>query len=233
MNLEISSTVMAMFSDYESRPITRKAILIDDSMLITKINGESTWELKKGDASLFFKAYVQPVVGDYIVHLKDDDVYHVDAVTFAERNIIPEDMNVMDELKQNHDRNMLDCGISVSRGPHSLVPLASESVEFDAPKVSKERIDSLLEQVIYKSVMMTGTTVTLVAAFLPIGQSQYFLGTGFSACVSPENFDAKEGIKYATESAKNNVTKLLWQLEGYMLARHIEAQGPITTVDHG
>lgn len=213
MNLEISSTVMAMFSDYESRPITRKAILIDDSMLITKINGESTWELKKGDASLFFKAYVQPVVGDYIVHLKDDDVYHVDAVTFAERNIIPAD-------------------IELATGSQAILPSDSNLIEFDAPKISKERIDSLLQQVVYKSVMMTGTTVTLVAAFLPIGQSQYFLGTGFSACVSPENFDAKEGIKYATESAKSNATKLLWQLEGYMLARHIEAKGPITTVDH-
>lgn len=94
MNLEISNTVMAMFSDYESRPITRKAILIDESMVITKINGESTWELKvkNCDASLLFKAYIQPVVGDYIVHVKDDDVYHVDAVTFAERSIIPADI---------------------------------------------------------------------------------------------------------------------------------------------
>ncbi|MFU2512462.1 hypothetical protein [Pseudoalteromonas sp. ASV78] len=142
MNLEISSTVMAMFSDYESRPTTRKAILIDDSMLITKINGESTWELKvkNSDASLFFKAYVQPVVGDYIVHLKHDEVYHVDAVTFAERNIIPADMNFMDELKQNFDRNMQDFGISVSRGP------ASASIELVAPKISKERIDKVKQK---------------------------------------------------------------------------------------
>lgn len=150
MNLDISSAVMAMFSDYESRPITRKAILIDDSMLITKINGESTWELKKGDASLFFKAYVQPVVGDYIVHLKDD-VYHVDAVTFAERNIIPADIE---------------------------------------------------------------------------------LATGSQAILASNENLIELGIKYATETAKGNATKLLWQLEGYMLARHIEAQGPITTMEH-
>lgn len=84
-----------------------------------------------------------------------------------------------------------------------------------APRVTKDRIDSLMEQVSYVVVQQPGdTTSTFVHAFLG---GSFFLATGFSACVNKENFDAGIGERLAKSQAEKNAQAKLWELEGYVL----------------
>ena len=80
-----------MFKDYLSKPITRKAHKIVEGDNITKVSGaEATYVLESSDQLIvIFKAYEDTKVGDYIIYLKDDDIYHCSAEVFADRNIIP------------------------------------------------------------------------------------------------------------------------------------------------
>ena len=80
-----------MFKDYLSKPITRKAHKIVEGDNITKVPGvEATYVLESSDQlKVTFKAYEAVSVGDYVVYLKDDDIYHCSAEVFADRNIIP------------------------------------------------------------------------------------------------------------------------------------------------
>ena len=79
-----------MLIAYQSKPITRLAHRITEADNIAKLPGiEATYSLASADqVNLIFKAYEEVKVGDYIVYLKDDDIYHCSAEVFAERNII-------------------------------------------------------------------------------------------------------------------------------------------------
>jgi hypothetical protein len=80
-----------MFKEYQSKPITRSAHLITDLDKIHKVEGlEATYTLVPYDSpnQVQFAAYEEVKVGDYIVYLKDDDIYHCSAEVFAERNIV-------------------------------------------------------------------------------------------------------------------------------------------------
>lgn len=84
-----------------------------------------------------------------------------------------------------------------------------------APRVTKDRIDSLMQKVSYVVVQQPGdTTSTFVHAFLG---GSFFLATGFSACVNKENFDADIGERLAKSQAEKNAQAKLWELEGYRL----------------
>ena len=84
-----------------------------------------------------------------------------------------------------------------------------------APRVTKDRIDSLMGKVSYVVVQQPGdTTSTFVHAFL---DGSFFLATGFSACVNKENFDADIGERLAKSQAEKNAQAKLWELEGYRL----------------
>lgn len=48
-----------------------------------------------------------------------------------------------------------------------------------------------------------------------------FMVTGESACASPENFDAEIGRKIA----RDNATKKIWPLEGYLLKQALHDAG--------
>ena len=93
----------------------------------------------------------------------------------------------------------------------------------DAPKVTQEQIDELLERVVVNCGVMDGSTTTIAFAFL---DNKFFLGSEFSACVSPENFDPIKGIEIARDKLFASVTNKLWELEGYRLYRSLEQIEP-------
>lgn len=86
----------------------------------------------------------------------------------------------------------------------------------NAPRVSVDTIRALMERVTYVTVVPVGTTSTFVHAFL---DGRFHLGSGFSACVSPANFDTQIGIDIAKPKAIAAAREKLWELEGYRLYR--------------
>jgi hypothetical protein len=89
------------------------------------------------------------------------------------------------------------------------------------PTITLADIESLMERVVFKTENPFGTTSTFIHAFL---DDKFYLASGFSACVSPENFDLVLGIKYATVDAIAKAKEVLWQMEGYKL--YCETQAP-------
>lgn len=87
------------------------------------------------------------------------------------------------------------------------------------PRVTKEQIDSLMNQVEYHTHIVSGTTTTIATAILPIGISKFTLAMTKSACVDPRNFNAQKGAEYAIQDCVNAARDKLWELEGYHLAK--------------
>ena len=84
-----------------------------------------------------------------------------------------------------------------------------------APRVTKDHIATLMDRMTYVTVQQPGdTTSTFVHAFL---DGKFFLATGFSACVSKENFSADIGERLAKGNATKQAENKLWELEGYRL----------------
>ena len=84
-----------------------------------------------------------------------------------------------------------------------------------APRVTFEQINKLAGSIVYTfDVRPNGSTTTFAHAFL---NGDFYLATGFSACVSVENFDEELGKKIAMENANKNAIQELWKLEGYKL----------------
>lgn len=81
-----------MFKEYQSKPITRKAREVTEDDNITYHPDESTSLLisQNNEPPVKFKHYEPVNVGDFIVYLNDDDVYHCTRKVFLERNIVPE-----------------------------------------------------------------------------------------------------------------------------------------------
>lgn len=86
-----------------------------------------------------------------------------------------------------------------------------------APRVTKDQIQELMDKLIWRYEQPEGTTSTFAHAFL----GTFYLATGHSACVSPENFNAELGMKYAREQAEGKARDKLWELEGYALAKSL------------
>ena len=82
-----------------------------------------------------------------------------------------------------------------------------------APRVTAAQIQALMDKLTWRYEQPEGTTSTFAHAFL----GRFYLATGHSACVSPENFDAALGMKYAREQAEGKARDKLWELEGYRL----------------
>lgn len=83
-----------------------------------------------------------------------------------------------------------------------------------APRVHPHQIEKLLDRVEFRQVALEGTTSTFIHAFL---DGRFFLGSGHSACVSPENFDPTIGRSIAMSKARQAAEDKLWELEGYRL----------------
>ena len=84
----------------------------------------------------------------------------------------------------------------------------------NAPRITPGYINELMEQVIFITVVPEGTTSTFAHAYL---DGKFYLATGHSACVSPENFNAEIGQKIALNKAEAMAKDKLWELEGYRL----------------
>jgi hypothetical protein len=63
------------------------------------------------------------------------------------------------------------------------------------------------------------STSTFAHAYL----DGFYLATGHSACVSPANFNAEEGSKYALNACLPKAEDKLWELEGYALRKELDA----------
>lgn len=87
-----------------------------------------------------------------------------------------------------------------------------------APRVTSEQIQALMEKLTWSYEQPEGTTSTFAHAYL----GRFYVATGHSACVSPENFNAELGMKYAREQAEGKACGKLWELEGYALAKSLK-----------
>lgn len=84
---------------------------------------------------------------------------------------------------------------------------AAKLAQSPAPRVTREYIESCVEDVAFTRL---SPTVTLCTIVLDNGYSV----RGESACVMPENYDQEIGEKYAYEDA----FRKLWPLYGFLLA---------------
>lgn len=126
-----------MFKNYQSKSILREAHQVEASDIITPVEGkESTSLLTATDSQLQFKHYEPVSVGDFIVFLSDDDVYHCTKEVFEERNHVGD-----------LEEKVLDKGLT-------------------APRVTPAHIQGLMAKVEYKRHLVPGTTTTQVTAML-------------------------------------------------------------------
>ena len=89
----------------------------------------------------------------------------------------------------------------------------------NAPRITKEQIDTLMDRVFFFVIIPQGTTSTFAHAYL---DGKFFLATGHSACVSPENFNVEIGEKIAIDKVKAAAWHKLWELEGYRLYQQLK-----------
>lgn len=90
----------------------------------------------------------------------------------------------------------------------------------NAPRITADHIQALMDQVVYHYEQPQGTTSTFAHAFI----DGFYLASGYSACVSAANFDAAKGQKYAKEQAEPKARDKLWELEGYSLHKRLYNQ---------
>ncbi len=86
-----------------------------------------------------------------------------------------------------------------------------QKLELNAPRLTPEHIDSVIDESHF--YVVPGTTTTLCCLILKNG----FTVTGSSACASPENFNAELGEKIAFNNARGKI----WDLEGYLLKERL------------
>ena len=86
-----------------------------------------------------------------------------------------------------------------------------------AARITPDMIKALMARVTYFVQVPDDTTSTFAHAYL---DGKFFLTSGHSACVCPENFNAEIGRKIARENAVNKI----WPLMGYELRSKL-AQG--------
>jgi hypothetical protein len=101
------------------------------------------------------------------------------------------------------------------------IALGKQHAPGEAPRVTPERIDELLSRVMYRYENPDETTSTFAHAYL---DGEFYLVSGFSACVVKENFDADKGRQYALKDAEPKVRAELWKLEGYALRLRLEGE---------
>ena len=82
-----------------------------------------------------------------------------------------------------------------------------------APRVTPEKIDSVIKAADYYQFPNT----TLTVCMLTLANGYHVIGE--SACADPANFDIELGKRIAREDAK----KKIWALEGYLLRSSLES----------
>lgn len=102
------------------------------------------------------------------------------------------------------------------------------SLGLTAPRITPQRIDSLVESLTFDIHHIPGTTVILASALLPSG---IYVATGFSSCASPSNFRYEVGLEAATKQARAMAREKLWELEGYMLKQTLYQLRSVNAAD--
>jgi hypothetical protein len=97
----------------------------------------------------------------------------------------------------------------------------TDTPQASGPTISSAHIDKMLDLCSVHVGQPPGTTSTFVHVYLPGG---FYLASGFSACVAPENFDADKGIEIAQADAYRKARDELWKLEGYRLYCALQEQ---------
>ena len=79
-----------MFKEYQSKPIVRLAhqINVDDKISFSPKESTLLISNKEYPLGIEFKHYENVLIGDWVVHLNDDAVYHCTDKVFQERNIV-------------------------------------------------------------------------------------------------------------------------------------------------
>lgn len=77
-----------MFKEYQSKPVVRKAYQLSVADIAKAVViDETTIQITLGSLDIRFKHYETVKSGDYVVYLKEDDIYHCSEEVFKERNI--------------------------------------------------------------------------------------------------------------------------------------------------
>lgn len=101
----------------------------------------------------------------------------------------------------------------MTEATESAVEQEIQAKGLNAPRLSPQHIDRLVERSPRLYHRFEGTTTTVCCLVLPNG----FTVIGKSAAASPENFDAEIGQKIALNDARSQ----LWALEGYLLRQRL------------
>jgi len=102
------------------------------------------------------------------------------------------------------------------------------SLGLTAPRITPQRIDSLVESLTFDIHHIPGTTTILASAFLPSG---FHVVTGSASAASPANFRYELGVEIATNKARDLSREKLWELEGYMLKQTIHQLRTVNAAD--
>jgi hypothetical protein len=112
---------------------------------------------------------------------------------------------------------------------HSEATMTDQTIDAEiqakgltAPRVTPAQIEDLVMRVVF--VYARHGTSTFCHAFL---DGLFYLASGHSACISPQNFDAALGQKIALENVQKPMRDKLWELEGYALRCKLMQRPPI------
>ena len=90
--------------------------------------------------------------------------------------------------------------------------------------VTAEQVDSILEKLEAEYLVVPNSTVTLCVLFLPMPNGNRFsIATGLAACIDPANFKEEVGRQYSFKDAFAKARSKIWELEGYALAKTLQA----------
>jgi len=103
----------------------------------------------------------------------------------------------------------------------SAVEDTIQAKSLTAPRITVDHIFAMQKRVMYRFERPVGTTSTFCHAYL---DDAFYLTTGHSACVSVDNFDEQLGRAIAERNARDQVTKRLWELEGYRLYSQLNGE---------
>lgn len=92
------------------------------------------------------------------------------------------------------------------------------------PKVYPEDIEAMMQTLRYEVHVIPNTTTTVCSAILPVGDCDFVIATGETACIDKRNFNPELGAKYARENCEKAARSELWRLEGYAKARDLLAE---------
>ena len=115
---------------------------------------------------------------------------------------------------------LMGAGEQKAGGPLKAAAPGVAEPAMPGPSVTAEHIAAMMARVEYRFDQPGSTTSTFAHAFL---DGSFYLDTGHSACVSPENFNRATGEKYALEQAETKARNKLWAMEGYLLRHRLAA----------